>query len=136
MVLPAGAAGAAVFGRGNERTSASWQRVRQWKDHDEAAGMSIAAPRVIRKGVAGVLRLETRAGVVFESASFVMDEVEGALFEHFGFPTSENYRGQGEELVIVDRGTLGGDVMGLVSDLSLMGDVSDVSTMGAISEVI
>jgi hypothetical protein len=128
VVSFAGALVGSVFGRGNRRNSANWSRLKSWASHAEAQGMVLAMRKLVPLGQALPLTIEVDGGATFEIADFVMTQAEATPADFPGFRVMERYGGEGTELTITSRGTLGGDEM--TDDTSLMGDATDLAKMG------
>lgn len=125
----AGARSGKVFGRGNERGGVSWGRLKNWADHAEMVGMSIALRKIITLGKAATLTIEVEDGATFELEDFVLTDLRSEPADYPGFNAREEYSGQGGELVVVNLNGLGGDAMGDVGNTEMMGAAGVTFTM-------
>lgn len=126
----AGAVKGKTFGRMNERGAMSWTRLKSWVSHEEAQGMALALRKLVPMGKASDLLIEVENGATFTVQDFVMTDLRAETFDFPGFHTREDFTGQGGDLVITSRGSLGGDEMGDVDNTELMGAAGVLFTMG------
>lgn len=127
VVSFAGAETGAVFGRGNERQTASWTRMRQWESHAEAHGWAAATRMKVPLGKAGPLKIEIKDGATLELRDFVLTSLSCEPHAYLGYATRDEFSGQGTQLVVIDRGGLGGGEM--AADTRLIGAAGRTSTM-------
>jgi len=91
----AGAAVRGVFGRGNAAHGASWTRLKNWSDHEEAQGQALFRKTVVPLGEAHTLTIQIENGATFTIANFVMTQADFSPEVFHGFHVRESYAGEG-----------------------------------------